>query len=49
LRGLCGLKDFYRIVEDHDGDTVPFSEICLPDDESYRRAAQHFADHHEDH
>ncbi len=32
LERLCGLKDFYRIVEDHDGDTVPFSEICLPDE-----------------
>ena len=32
LERLCGLKDFYRIVEDHDVDTVPFSEIRLPDE-----------------
>jgi uncharacterized protein len=32
LERLCGLTDCYRIVEDHDGDTVPFSEIILRDE-----------------
>lgn len=32
LERLCGFTGFYRIVEDHDGDSVPFSEIILPDE-----------------
>ncbi len=32
LERLCGLKDCYRIIEDNDGDTVPFSEIILPNE-----------------
>jgi len=29
LQRLCGLKDFYRIVEASDEDSIPFSEIVL--------------------
>lgn len=30
LQEMCGLDDFYRIVEGSDEDTIPFSEIMLP-------------------
>ncbi len=30
LHQMCGLSDFYRIVEDSDGNSVPFSTITLP-------------------
>jgi len=31
LQDLCGLEDFYRIVEADDEDSIPFSEIVMPD------------------
>ena len=31
LQDLCGLEDFYRIIEADDEDSIPFSEIVMPD------------------
>ena len=31
IQDLCGLEDFYRIVEANDEDSIPFSEIVMPD------------------
>ena len=33
LEELCGFQDYYRIAEDSDGDSVPFTEIRLPESE----------------
>ena len=30
IQELCGIDDFYRIVEASDEDSIPFSEIVLP-------------------
>lgn len=30
IQELCGIEDFYRIVEASDEDSIPFSEIVLP-------------------
>ena len=30
IEEICGLTDFYRIVEDMDSDSIPFSEIWIP-------------------
>ena len=31
IQDLCGLEDFYRIIEADDEDSIPFSEIAMPD------------------
>jgi len=31
IQDLCGLENFYRIIEADDEDSIPFSEIVLPD------------------
>lgn len=43
LEDLCGWTDFYRIVSDDDGESIPFSEITCPatlSDETSLRTAQ---------
>jgi len=31
LEDICSLSDFYRITEDADGESIPFSEIWIPE------------------
>ncbi len=42
IQELCGAKDFYRIIEDTDPESIPFAEISLTDlhSEERNRTAQ---------